>query len=208
MTERPLGIILAGGRATRMGGEDKALVLVRGTPLLGHCIARLGPQVAGLVINSNTESRDLARFGLPVIGDTLPGQLGPLAGILAGLDWAASQGAASIVTVAVDTPFFPPDLVDRLLRGRGPGGVAVAASRGPGHGSEVLMRRHPVFGLWPVTLRPTLRQALQGGLRKLALWADQSGAATVAFEAGIADPFFNINTPEDLRAAQDHPGAA
>ncbi len=199
MTHRPIGIILAGGRATRMGGADKATLDLGGKTLLGHCLARLGPQVGSMAINSNRDPAEFARFSLPVIKDSLPGHLGPLAGLLVGMEWAAQQDAASIVTVAVDTPHFPADLVDRLLAHAGPGGVCIAASRAPAG----LVRQHPTFGLWPVSLRHDLRHALTQGTRKLGLWADSQAAATAVFDAGPSDPFFNINTADDLRVAQD-----
>ncbi|HHX88424.1 MAG TPA: molybdenum cofactor guanylyltransferase, partial [Paracoccus sp.] len=124
-----LGVILAGGRATRMGGGDKGLRQVAGRRLLDHVIDRLGPQVAGLAINANGDPARLAGFGLPVLPDSLPDHPGPLAGVLAGMDWAAGQGARAIVTAAADTPFFPPDLVARLQAAAGPSGLALAASR-------------------------------------------------------------------------------
>ncbi|MBN2629947.1 MAG: molybdenum cofactor guanylyltransferase MobA [Rhodobacteraceae bacterium] len=199
MTHRPIGIILAGGRATRMGGADKALLDLGGKTLMHHCLARLGPQVCRMAINSNGDPADFAQFGLPVISDSLPGHLGPLAGVLAGMAWAAQQDAGAIVTVAVDTPHFPADLVDRLLAHAGPGGICIAASRSP----SGPVRQHPTFGLWPLRLRHDLSHDLAQGTRKLGLWADSQAAATAVFDADPSDPFFNINTPGDLRAAQD-----
>lgn len=197
MTE-VLGVILAGGHATRMGGGDKCLKRVAGARLIDHVIARLQPQVAGLALNANGDPGRFAEFGLPVLPDTVADQPGPLAGVLAGLDWAAAQGAGAIVTAAGDTPFFPRDLVARLQAAAGPSGLALAASPdGTGR-----MQRHPVFGLWPVALREDLRRALAGGLRKMVLWADGHGAATAVFDSQPFDPFFNINTPEDVAAAE------
>ncbi len=197
MTE-VLGVILAGGHATRMGGGDKCLKRVAGARLIDHVIARLQPQVAGLALNANGDPGRFAEFGLPVLPDTVADQPGPLAGVLAGLDWAAAQGAGAIVTAAGDTPFFPRDLVARLQAAAGPSGLALAASPdGTGR-----MQRHPVFGLWPVALREDLRRALAGGLRKMVLWADGHGAATAVFDSQPFDPFFNINTPGDVAAAE------
>ena len=197
MTE-VLGVILAGGRATRMGGGDKCLKQVAGVRLLDHVIARLGPQVGRLALNANGDPARFAEFGLPVLPDSVAGQPGPLAGVLAGLDWAAGQGVSAIVTAAGDTPFFPRDLTARLTAAAGPSGLALAAS--PGDTGR--LQRHPVFGLWPVDLREDLRAALSGGLRKIVLWTDGHGAGTAVFDSEPFDPFFNINTPEDVAAAE------
>ncbi|MDK3017228.1 molybdenum cofactor guanylyltransferase MobA [Pseudodonghicola flavimaris] len=194
--KQPLGVILAGGQASRMGGGDKALLDLGGRPLLAHAIDRLEPQVAGLALNANGDLARFARFGLPVLPDPMPGHPGPLAGILAGLDWAADQGAETIVTVAVDTPFFPGDLVPQLLLGAETGGHGLALAESEGG-------LQPTFGLWPVALRDDLRQALAAGTRKLRVWALDHGAARVRFPGPRFDPFFNLNTPEDLARARD-----
>jgi len=200
----PPGVILAGGRATRMGGGDKGLRAVAGQRLLDRVIARLAPQCAPLAINANGDPSRLEAFGLPVLPDGLPDHPGPLAGVLAGLDWAAGLGAGAIVTVAADTPFFPHDLAARLAAAAGPAGLALAAS--PDETGR--LQRHPTFGLWPVALRADLRAALEGGLRKIVLWTDAHGAGTAAFEARPFDPFFNVNTPEDILEAERIAGLA
>lgn len=192
------GIILAGGRATRMGGGDKGLRTVAGRRLIDHVIARLSAQCGPLAINANGDPARFAEFGLPVLPDSLPDHPGPLAGVLAGLDWAAGLGAEAIVTVAADTPFFPHDLVARLRDAAGPTGLALAASRDP----EGKLWQHPTFGLWPVALRDDLRAALEGGLRKIVLWTDRHGAGIAEFPSDPFDPFFNINTPEDITEAE------
>lgn len=192
------GVILAGGRATRMGGGDKGLRVVGGRRLIDHVIARLGPQVAALAINANGDPARLSEFGLPVLADSLPDHPGPLAGVLAGLDWAAAQGAQAIVTAAADTPFFPRDLVARLQAQAGPSGLCLAAS--PDETGK--LQRQPTFGLWPVALRHDLRAALNGGLRKIVLWTDGHGAGLAAFDSVPFDPFFNVNTPEDIALAE------
>lgn len=199
----PLGVILAGGRATRMGGGDKGLREVGGRRLIDHVIGRLGPQCTGLAINANGDPARLADFGLPVLPDSLPDHPGPLAGVLAGLDWAADQGAEAIVTAAADTPFFPTDLVARLRDAAGPSGLCLAGSPD----EDGRMQRHPTFGLWPVALRDNLRAALQGGLRKIVLWTDGHGAGLARFESSPFDPFFNVNTPEDIATAERLMGA-
>ena len=200
----PLGVILAGGRATRMGGGDKGLRAVGGRRLMDHVLDRLAPQVAGMAINANGDPARLSGFGLPVLADSLPDHPGPLAGVLAGLDWAAGQGADAIVTAAADTPFFPRDLVARLQAAAGPSGLCLAASPD----DDGRMQRHPTFGLWPVALRHDLRAALTGGLRKIVLWTDGHGAGTAAFASDPFDPFFNVNTPEDIAIAETLLGAA
>lgn len=191
------GVILAGGQSRRMGGGDKCLLPLGGQCLLDHVISRLGPQVGPVMLNANGDPERFARFGLPVVADGLADFPGPLAGVLAGLDWAATLGAEHIVTVAADTPFFPLDLVDRLQVGRGAAPIALAATPDPKRGQV----RQPTFGLWPVALRDDLRAALQDGLRKVVIWTERHGGTEVLFEAP-GDPFFNINTPEDLARAE------
>ena len=194
-----LGVILAGGRATRMGGVDKGLLPLANRRVLDHVIDRLAPQVAALAINANGPPDRFASFGLPVLPDDLPDWPGPLAGVLAGLDWAAGRGARAIVTVAADTPFFPRDLVTGLLSHAGPEGLCLAMSPD----AEGRVQRHPTFGLWPVALRADLRAALQDGLRKIVLWTDRHAAGRALFDSLPFDPFFNVNTPEDLIRAQE-----
>lgn len=193
---RPLGVILAGGLATRMGGGDKCLLDLGGRTLLTRVIDRLAGQVDGLALNANGAPERFADFGLPVLSDSIAGHAGPLAGVLAGLDWAAGQGATHVVSAAADTPFFPADLAARLAGAAAREGlpIALAATREEGR-----LVRHPTFGYWPVALRDDLRAALAGGLRKVVIWTDTHGAATVPFED---DAFFNINTPADLAAAE------
>lgn len=189
------GVILAGGKARRMGGGDKALLDVLGKPLLAHVVERLGPQVEALALNANGEPARFARFGLPVIADTVPGFVGPLGGILAGMRWAAAEGYTHIASAAGDTPFFPRDLVACLRDGlsdREP--IAMAATMDPKRG----LSEHPTFGLWPVSLADDLEEALTvGDLRKVIVWTARHGFARVVFDDS-SYPFFNINTPDDL----------
>ena len=205
---RPLGVILAGGQATRMGGGDKSLLPLGGQSLLARVSVRLAPQVGAVALNANGDPLRFSAYGLTVLPDSIAGFPGPLAGVLAGLDWAAEQGAQSIVTVAADTPFFPFDLVDRLravAEGQTHPLVLAATPRAAGEKTKSMSRsgliRHPTFGLWPVALRDDLRSALQDGLTKVVIWTERHGGREALFE-GPGDPFFNVNTPQDLQAAE------
>lgn len=193
---KPLGVILAGGQARRMGGGDKGALILGGRSLLDRVIDRLGPQVDRVVLNANGDPQRFVEYGLPVVPDSLADYPGPLAGVLAGMDYAADQGFTHIVTAAADTPFFPHDLSERLTRAaeRANTPIALAATHEEGR-----MNRHPTFGLWPVSLRADLRAALADGLRKVVLWTDKHGAASAPFDDHA---FFNINTPEDLAQAE------
>ena len=185
---------------------DKTLLDLGGRSLLHHVIDRLAPQVSSLVLNTNGPAARYAAFGLPLCPDTLPDHPGPLAGVLAGMDHAAARGHTHIVTAAGDTPFLPCDLVPRLMLAAegSTQGVALAASDlGPDAGGDT-PRLHPTFALWPAHLRNDLRGALQAGHRRMMRFAEQHDAAIARFPcpAGAPDPFYNINTPEDLREAQ------
>jgi molybdopterin-guanine dinucleotide biosynthesis protein A len=182
-----LGVILAGGKASRMGGGDKSLLPLAGRRIIDHVLERLQLQVSDLALNANGDPARFTEFP------------GPLAGVLAGLDWAAEQGADHILTVAADTPFFPMDLRSRLEQERVLQAMPIALAATQGSGK---LYRHPTFGLWPVSLRDDLRQALATGMRKVVLWTDQHGVAEALFSSDGYDPFFNINTPEDLVKAE------
>ncbi len=204
----PLGVILAGGLATRMGGGDKALLQIGGQTLLQRVIDRLQPQVAGMALNANGDPARFDGFGLAVLPDSIDDFPGPLAGVLAGLDWAAEQGADAIVTVAADTPFFPVDLVDVLqdtAQGMTHPLVLAATPRGEEKTKSMSrsgLIRHPTFGLWPVALRDDLRGALHDGIKKVVIWTEKHGGREAVFSTESGDPFFNVNTPEDLMAAE------
>lgn len=195
----PLGVVLAGGLSRRMGGGDKSLLELHGKPIMQRVIDRIAPQVEQLAINANGSAKRFSEFELPVIADSIDGFAGPLAGVLAGLDWAAEKGATHIVTVAADTPFFPADLVRTLQITAEKEGyrIAVAATK-EAAGS---VSRHPTFGYWSVDMRDDLRSALNDGLRKVATWTDSCGSVTAMFARDRIDPFFNINTPEDMALA-------
>ena len=199
--ETVAGIILAGGMSRRMGGGDKTLLNVGGKPLIVHALERLQSQTGRIAISSNCNPERFARFSLPVIRDSIMGRVGPLAGVLTGMDWAAEQGCKAVVSVAGDTPFFPPDLTDRLVEAAELSDVPImiAASRN----SDNELVRHPTFGLWPVDLRDDLMKALSDGTRKVVAWAEKHGIESVEFERGSVDPFFNINIREDLEFARE-----
>lgn len=184
------GVILAGGLSRRMGGGDKALLPLGGRPILAHVIARLAPQVGPLALNANGDPGRFAGFGLPVVPDGLAGFAGPLAGVLSAMDWAAGLGAATVATAAADTPFLPCDLVARLAAGMGGAPAAVAVTEDGAH---------PTCALWRVDPREELREALDGGIRRVTDWTARLGAVAVAFPGGEA--FFNVNTPADLARA-------
>ncbi|MBM3532266.1 MAG: molybdenum cofactor guanylyltransferase MobA [Alphaproteobacteria bacterium] len=197
MTEGVVGVLLAGGQSRRMGGGDKSLRLLGGRSILDRVIDRLRPQVGRMILNANGDPARFAATGLPVVPDSVEGFAGPLAGVLAGLDWAAenAKGAVWIATAATDAPFLPRDLVFRFIAATDAGAELVcAASNG---------RSHPVIGLWPVRLRGALRHALtEEGLRKVDVWTARYRLIVVDFAPDPVDPFFNINTPEDLAAAE------
>lgn len=183
---RPACVILAGGAGRRIGGR-KAFVALGGRPLVAHVIDRLSPQAARMAINASPDP-DFDGFGLHVLPDEVPGR-GPLGGILAAMDWAARNGEAQVMTVSVDTPFLPEDLVQRLSAS-GARAAFAATAEGP----------HATTGLWSVDLQPSLREALDRGARKVRDWTASIGAEAVMFDDAFA--FLNINTAEDLRQAE------
>ncbi|MFN3644035.1 MAG: molybdenum cofactor guanylyltransferase MobA [Gemmobacter sp.] len=180
-------MILAGGRSSRMG-RDKALVPLGGRPMIAAVIARLAPQAAPLAISANGDPARFAAFGLPVLPDAVPGHPGPLAGVLAAMDWAAGLGADAVVTVPVDVPLIPADLVGRLAAA---GPFALARTPGGWQGA---------CALWPVGLRARLRADLGAGMRRLTDWARAQGAVAADFDDEAA--FANVNTPADLAGAE------
>jgi molybdopterin-guanine dinucleotide biosynthesis protein A len=192
------GLVLAGGLARRMGGGDKALIRIGQETILERALARLAPQCAGMVINANGDATRFAPFGLPVVADDVAGFAGPLAGILAGLDWLAANAPriAWLASVPGDCPFLPRDLVARLHAARSAAGVPLACAKSGDW-------RHPVVGLWPVGLRDDLRRAVvEEGLRKIEVWTTRHGVGLAEWRAEPVDPFFNVNTPEDAAQAQ------
>jgi len=194
----PLGLILAGGLARRMGGGDKARIRIGGVTILGRVLACLQPQCDRIIINANGDPGRFADTGLQVVPDSVPDFAGPLAGILAGLDWAATHApdVADIVSVPGDCPFLPVDLVERF-------GIARAAEKLPLACARSGDWRHPVVGLWPVALRDDLRRALvEEDLHKIEVWTARHGVAIANWPAKPVDPFLNVNTPEDVVEAE------
>jgi molybdopterin-guanine dinucleotide biosynthesis protein A len=194
----PLGLVLAGGLARRMGGGDKARIRIGGKTILERVLASLQPQCTAVILNANGDPARFADTGLPVVPDSVPGFAGPLAGILAGLDWAATHApdVADVVSVPGDCPFLPHDLVARLAAARQTAGRPLACARSGDW-------RHPVLGLWPVALREDLRHALvEEQLRKIETWTARHGVAIADWPATPVDPFFNVNTPEDAATAE------
>src|SRR5271166_7134014 len=198
MTGKPLGVVLAGGLARRMGGGDKARLRIGGRTILERVLARLKPQCAALILNANGEPARFADTGLAVVADSVPDFAGPLAGILAALDWAAAHAPqlADVASVPGDCPFLPDDLVARLLSAR-------ARERAPLACARSGEWRHPVIGLWPVDLRGDLRKALlDEGLHKIEAFTARHGVAVADWPASPVDPFFNVNTPDDAAEAE------
>lgn len=193
-----VGLILAGGLAKRMGGGDKCLLPLAGKTLLQRTVERANPQVEKLLLNANGNSLRFARNRLPVVPDLLPGNLGPLAGIHAGLSWMRKDNPDTewLMSFASDTPFFPLDLVKQLLAAATTHHcqLAIANSR---------MRTHPVFALWHVSMLDKIEQQLKNNdVPRLQDWVKQQKMIEVCFTADVYDPFFNINTPQDLYAAE------
>ncbi len=203
MTDRVAGVILAGGLSRRMGGGDKSLRPIAGTAMLDRVIARLRLQVSTMALNANGDPSRFAAANLPVIADPVEGFAGPLAGVLAGLNWAAGLAGPTshIVTVASDTPFFPADLVKRFLAASEgtKNRIVLAASGG---------NRHPVFGLWPLALQVDLARFMQlTDTYKVLAFVRQHDHVIAEFpmvHAGgmTVDPFFNANTPDDIEMAE------
>jgi molybdenum cofactor guanylyltransferase len=187
------GVILAGGRSQRLGGGDKCLLPLGDATILAHVVAALRPQTSALLINSNSAPALFQDTGLEVRADILPGRLGPLAGIHTAMLWAREMGADAVLTVPADTPFLPREFVTRLNAARDVGQTAIAAS-----GGEL----HPVIGVWPSALAEQLQDHLANGTYRVRAWLGRISFRTVEFEAGSIDPFWNINTPDDLQFAR------
>ncbi len=200
-----LGAILAGGLARRLGGGDKALRTVGGHTVLNRIAGRMAEQVTRLIINANDDPRRFETEGLPVAADTLPDRPGPLAGVLAALEWASrtETHVEWVVTVPGDAPFLPRDLVRRLHEVRRDSNASVACAASDG-------RTHPVVALWPMSIRDALHHAVaEQGIRRIDAFTRSYAVALAEWPTVPVDPFFNVNTPEDLaeadRLANTHP---
>ncbi|MHA1524991.1 MAG: molybdenum cofactor guanylyltransferase MobA [Alphaproteobacteria bacterium] len=193
-----IAVLLAGGQARRMGGGDKCLLHLGQQTLLARAIARVRPQASHVMLSANGDPGRFDNYNLEVVADPIS-DAGPLAGVLAGLEWAAHHHgpACHIVTVPTDTPFFPGDLVARLVAAAATDNTPLACAASDG-------RAHPVFGLWPAALAGDLRAALvKEGVRKVEAWTQRHGLALAHFDTGAGDPFFNINRPDDLAMAEN-----
>jgi molybdopterin-guanine dinucleotide biosynthesis protein A len=192
-----LGLVLAGGLARRMGGGDKARIRIGDATILQRVLACVTPQCHGIILNANGDPARFADTGLPVVPDSVPGFAGPLAGILAGLDWAAANAPTDqwLLSVPGDCPFLPHDLAARLHQARQAADMPLACARSGEW-------RHPVVGLWPIALRADLRRALvDEKLHKIESWTARHGVAIAEWPDTPVDPFFNVNTPDDVTRA-------
>jgi len=193
-----LGLVLAGGLARRMGGGDKALLRIGAATILDRVLERLAPQCSRMILNANGDPARFAFTRLPVVADDVPDFAGPLAGVLAGLNWAAAHvpDVAWVASVPGDCPFLPRDLVSRLHEARTAEDRPLACARSGDW-------RHPVVGIWPVALRHDLRRAVaEEGLHKIEVWTARHGVAIADWPPTPVDPFFNVNTPADAAEAE------
>ncbi|MDH3229408.1 MAG: molybdenum cofactor guanylyltransferase MobA [Alphaproteobacteria bacterium] len=193
-----VGVLLAGGLSRRMGGRDKMLRRIGGETILSRVIARMAPQTRSLLLNANGDPARFAAFGLPVAPDTIEGHAGPLAGVLTGMEWAATHAPDCpwVLTAPTDAPFLPDNFAARML-------AAVDAQRADMACASSGGRSHPVCGLWPVRLAAELRHAMtEEHIRKVDVWTARYKHAVVDWPTDPVDPFFNANRPEDLTEAE------
>jgi len=193
------GVLLAGGKARRMGGGDKGLEQLAGRPLMDRIVERVRPQVSALLINANGNPERFEHFGLPIAADVIEGFAGPLAGVLTGMEWTQNNEPDTpwLASFATDAPFVPEDLVKKMVAAVQSEGADMACAASAG-------RDHPVFGLWPVALANDLRQAMiEEDMRKIDRWTARYKLARVDFSADPVDPFFNINSPDHLAEAEN-----
>ena len=197
------GVILAGGQSRRMNRKDKSFLEISERTLLDMTIERLGSQSDKMAINTNSYSSKYKRYGLPILRDHLEGYLGPLAGVLTSMKWAKDIGYEKVITVAVDTPLFPLNLVNELYQKMevSNSDIVFAASLTDRKQRKIL---HPVFGLWKTYLCDDLRKQLEQGIRKVTLWSAKHKTSSVCFSNDLVDPFFNINTPDDIELLKEY----
>ena len=197
------GVILAGGQSRRMNRKDKSFLEISERTLLDMTIERLRSQSDKMAINTNSYSSRYKRYGLPILRDHLEGYLGPLAGVLTSMKWAEDIGFEKVITVAVDTPLFPLNLVNELYQKMevSNSDIVFAASLTDRKQRKIL---HPVFGLWKTYLCDDLRKQLEQGIRKVTLWSAKHKTSSVCFSNDLVDPFFNINTPDDIELLKEY----
>jgi molybdopterin-guanine dinucleotide biosynthesis protein A len=198
MSAKPACVILAGGLARRMGGGDKPLKTIRGKTILDRVIDCVRPQTSAITLNANGDPQRFAQWSLPVVADSIEGFAGPLAGVLAGMDWAAEHApeAEFVLSVAADCPFLPNDLAVKLESAREAASADICVAHSGG-------QAHPVIALWRVALRDELRHALvEENMRKIDRWTARYRMASVEWPSEPVDPFFNANTPEDIAEAE------
>ena len=190
-------VILSGGKSRRMDGNDKAFISIGDKTLLEMIVKRLERQTSEIAINTNSNSHRYTGLGLPILNDEIKGFLGPLAGIFTAMKWAKDIGYKEVATVAVDTPMFPENLLKKLYQEMkvSNSDVIFASSAVESECKKVL---HPVFGLWKTNLLDDLRSEIEKGVRKVTLWSAKHKASIVCFPHELIDPFFNVNTPEDI----------
>ena len=190
-------VILSGGKSRRMDKKDKALLYIEEKTLLDITIDRLGRQAHCVAINTNSSHSKYTTYGLPILKDEIKGFLGPLAGVFTAMKWADSLGYKNVATVAVDTPFFPENLLDELYKKmeESSSDIVFASSASNREKKKVI---HPVFGLWKTHLLKDLKAEIEKGVRKVTLWSSKHKTSSVFFFHDIIDPFFNINTPDDI----------
>ena len=196
-------VILAGGRSQRMKREDKSFLEVGDKTLLDMTIERLQLQSRRIAINTNSYSSKYKRYGLPILHDQVGGFYGPLAGILTAMKWAGDIGYEKVITVAVDTPLFPENLLKELYKKMEESNsdiVFAASLKSHKQGKDL----HPVFGLWKTYLHDDLRKELERGVRKVTLWSKKYKSSSVCFANDLIDPFFNINTPDDIQLFKEN----
>ncbi len=190
---KPAGVVLAGGLSRRMEGPDKTMMLLAGKPLVQHVCERLGNQTSPLLLNANGDVSRFDFLDLAIRTDSIGGHAGPLAGVLTGMQWASTLPDQDwIITAAADTPFFPENYVEQMIAAKADNQIILATSNG---------RRHPVFGLWHISLAEKLEAFLQAGDRKVMLFVQEFANSVVDFTSPDRDPFFNVNTPEDWAEA-------
>ena len=196
-------VILSGGESRRMGRNDKAFLSIEDKTLLEITLERLHRQTQQIAINTNSNDPKYLAYNLPVLNDAISGFLGPLAGIFTAMKWANQMGYKSVATIAVDTPLFPENLLKKLhCKMEMSNSDIVFAGTSTDYKKKKLL--HPVFGLWKTSLYNDLGKELESGVRKVTHWSERHKASNVFFQDKRLDPFFNVNTPEDIIILREH----